>query len=216
MNTYGPAGAELPHSGAAETVSDAAFGKDLVHLMPLLNRFSFSLCRDRDFATDLAQETLYNAWKARASFRPGSNLKAWLFTILRNLFYSHRRHAWRQSSQDEARILDMPGPDNVQDWAVQASDAVRAMRGLSFEQRQALILIGVAGFSYADAATICGCCNGTLKSRVARARRTVLAALDNLQPPSLPRPPVGRAGQEIMRELQDAMPSRVKRLPVAA
>jgi RNA polymerase sigma-70 factor (ECF subfamily) len=72
---------------------EAAFRMGLVKLMPVLNTFSRTLCRDRELAKDLVQETLCKAWQARASFRPGTNLKAWLFTIFRNLMYSHHRRA---------------------------------------------------------------------------------------------------------------------------
>src|SRR5438105_11308614 len=78
-----------------ENTDEADFRKGLVKLMPFLDSFSHTLCRDRELAKDLAQEALCKAWQARASFRAGTNLKAWVFTIFRNLLYSHHRRVWR-------------------------------------------------------------------------------------------------------------------------
>jgi RNA polymerase sigma-70 factor (ECF subfamily) len=191
--------------------SEAAFCKDLVELMPFLNAFSLSLCKDRELAKDLAQEALANAWQGRTTFHPRSNLKAWLFTILRNLLYSHHRRAWRQVSYDE-RMLDIPGSEDSQYWAVLASDAVRALRALRPEQHKALMLVGLGGFGYAEGAAICGCPVGTVKSRVTRARQSALAALDGPGPLAGRRPPIGRAADELIGELQNAKAALPKRV----
>jgi RNA polymerase sigma-70 factor (ECF subfamily) len=134
-------------------------------------------------------------------------LKAWLFTILRNQFYSDRRRAWRQAPWDEGAAERVPAPKGEQMWAVQLSDTARALRQLPNEQREALILVGAGGFSYEDAAAICNCAIGTVKSRVARARKALSASLDGAAPASSePRPGGGEASNEIMAELDRLVP----------
>jgi RNA polymerase sigma-70 factor, ECF subfamily len=189
----------------ADTNED--FRKDLLGLIPFLRAFSRSLCGDRELADDLAQEALAKAWQSRDTFRAGSNLKAWLFTILRNQFYSDRRRAWRQAPWDDAAAERMPVARGEQIWAVQLSDTARALRGLPAEQREALILVGAGGFSYEDAARISNCAVGTVKSRVARARKALSAALEGNGPlSSEPRPAGGDATNEIMAQLERLAP----------
>jgi RNA polymerase sigma-70 factor (ECF subfamily) len=186
---------------------DKEFREGLLALIPFLRAFSRSLCGDRETADDLAQEALAKAWQSRDTFRAGSNLKAWLFTILRNQFYSDRRRAWRQAPWDEGAAERVPAPKGEQMWAVQLSDTARALRQLPNEQREALILVGAGGFSYEDAAAICNCAIGTVKSRVARARKALSASLEGSTPPSDgPRPPGKEAGDEIMAELDRLAP----------
>jgi len=193
--------------------ADATFRKDLLALIPFLRAFSRSLCGERELADDLAQEALAKAWQSRDTFRPGSNLKAWLFTILRNQFYSDRRRAWRQAPWDETAVERVPTARGEQTWAVQLSDTARALRSLPAEQRAALILVGARGFSYEDDARIANCAVGTEKSRVARARKALMASLEGQGPlSSEPRPAGGDATNEIMAQLDhlappDALPS---------
>ena len=187
--------------------ADADFRKGLLELIPFLRAFSRSLCGDRELADDLAQEALAKAWQSRDTFRAGSNLKAWLFTILRNQFYSDRRRAWRQAPWDESAAERVPVAKGEQTWAVQLSDTARALHGLPPEQREALILVGAGGFSYEAAAAISNCSVGTVKSRVARARKALIAALDGKSP--LPQEPYldGRdATNDIMAELDRLAP----------
>jgi len=192
-----------PLSAAAEK----EFRDGLIDLLPFLRAFARSLCGNRELADDIAQEALAKAWQSRDSFRPGSNLKAWLFTILRNLYYSDRRRAWRQAPWDEAAAERIPSPRGEQTWAVELSDTARAMSNLPDEQREALILVGAGGFSYEDAARISGCAVGTVKSRVARARKALLAALDGREPFSEKRRLAGQdATHEIMAELERLAP----------
>ena len=110
---------------------DGDFRRDLLDLIPFLRAFSRSLCGDRELADDLAQEALAKAWQSRDTFRAGSNLKAWLFTILRNQFYSDRRRAWRQAPWDESAAERVPVARGEQTWAVQLSDTARALRTAS-------------------------------------------------------------------------------------
>lgn len=192
---------------AAAANPDRVFQKDLLELIPFLRAFSRSLCGERELADDLAQEALAKAWQSRSTFRAGSNLKAWLFTILRNQFYSDRRRAWRQAPWDEGAAERMPAARGEQTWAVQLSDTARALRGLPAEQREALILVGAGGFSYEDAAKISNCAVGTVKSRVARARKALSATLEgNGALPNEPRPAGSNATNEIMAQLDKLAP----------
>jgi RNA polymerase sigma-70 factor (ECF subfamily) len=187
---------------------DSQFKADLLDLIPFLRAFARSLCGNQETADDLAQETLVKAWQARSMFAPGTNLKAWLFTILRNQFYSDRRRAWRQAPWDQDAAERIPGSSNEQAWAAELSDTARALTCLSDEQREALILVGAGGFSYEDAAAICKCAVGTVKSRVARARKTLLAILDGEEPlPQASQPQEGDAAHEILAQLDRLAPN---------
>jgi RNA polymerase sigma-70 factor (ECF subfamily) len=186
---------------------DGQFKADLLDLIPFLRAFARSLCGNQETADDLAQETLVKAWQARSTFAPGTNLKAWLFTILRNQFYSDRRRAWRQAPWDQDAAERIPGSNNEQAWAAELSDTARALSCLSDEQREALILVGAGGFSYEDAAAICKCAVGTVKSRVARARKSLLAILDGEEPlPQASQPQEGDAAHEILAQLDRLAP----------
>jgi len=157
---------------------DAAFKRELVQLIPHLRAFARTLCGDPTAADDLAQDAMLKAWDARASFQMGTNMKAWTFMILRNQFYSEKRRSWRQSQLDqEAAERTLVAVDDPE--APVALDELR--QGLSMlppEQREALILVGAGGFAYEEAAEICGCAVGTVKSRVSRARRALHAILE--------------------------------------
>jgi RNA polymerase sigma-70 factor (ECF subfamily) len=158
------------------------FQRDLIALIPYLRAFSRVLCGRRAIAEDMAQEALAKAWRARDRFEPGTNLKAWLFTILRNEFYSHTRRAWRETHWDEAAGELIAAPPNEQEWVMNLSDTARALNGLPDAQREALILVAAGGFTYQDTARICGMPVGTVKSRVARARAALVKTLDGEKP----------------------------------
>lgn len=206
--------APQPESGSAPRAkvdskpdTDAQFKADLLDLIPFLRAFARSLCGNQETADDLAQETLVKAWQARNMFAPGTNLKAWLFTILRNQFYSDRRRAWRQAPWDQDAAERIPGSSAEQSWAAELSDTTRALAQLSDEQREALILVGAGGFSYEDAAAICHCAVGTVKSRVARARKSLLAILEGDDPiPAAPQSPQGGAAEDILAQLDRLAP----------
>ena len=167
--------AERPARTAEE---DDIFKKGLVQLIPHLRAFARTLCGDPAAADDLAQDAMMKAWDARASFQMGTNMKAWTFMILRNQFYSEKRRSWRQSQLDqEAAERTLVAVDDPE--APVALDELR--QGLAMlppEQREALILVGAGGFAYEEAAEICGCAVGTVKSRVSRARKALLATLE--------------------------------------
>ena len=196
-----------PVRGSGKPDDDAKFKADLLDLIPFLRAFARSLCGNQETADDLAQETLVKAWQARDMFAPGTNLKAWLFTILRNQFYSDRRRAWRQAPWDQEAAERIPGSAGEQSWAAELSDTARALSCLSDEQREALILVGAGGFSYEDAARICNCAVGTVKSRVARARKSLISILEGEEtlPPAV-QPTEGDAANEIMAQLDRLAP----------
>lgn len=149
----------------------------LLGLIPNLRAFAVSLCGDMERADDLVQETLLKAWTHLESFEEGTNLRAWLFTILRNTYFSEFRRRRRE--------VEMRDGDNAAEFAVHPDqqghldlqDFRRALAWLPAEQREALILVGAAGFSYEEAAKISNCAVGTIKSRVNRARAKLTEVL---------------------------------------
>jgi RNA polymerase sigma-70 factor (ECF subfamily) len=161
-----------------DAAGEAAFKRDLVALIPHLRAFARTLCGDATAADDLAQDAVMKAWDARSSFQVGTNMKAWTFMILRNQFYSEKRRSWRQSQLDqEAAERTLVAADDPE--APVALDEMRLALGmLPNEQREALILVGAGGFAYEEAAVICGCAVGTVKSRVSRARRALQGILE--------------------------------------
>ncbi len=161
------------------STDDKAFKAELVALIPHLRAFARTLTGDATAADDLAQDAMVKAWDARASFQMGTNMKAWTFMILRNQFYSDKRRSWRQSQLDqEAAERTLVAVDNPE--APVALDELRlALASLPEEQREALILVGAGGFAYEEAAAICDCAVGTVKSRVSRARKALLAILES-------------------------------------
>jgi RNA polymerase sigma-70 factor (ECF subfamily) len=165
-------------TGGADPAAEQAFKRELVALIPHLRAFARTLAGDPASADDLAQDAMVKAWDARASYQMGTNMKAWTFMILRNQFYSEKRRSWRQSQLDqEAAERTLVAIDNPE--APVALDELRL--GLSMlppEQREALILVGAGGFAYEEAAEICGCAVGTVKSRVSRARRSLQGILE--------------------------------------
>jgi len=149
----------------------------IVHL-PALRGFALSLTRNGSAADDLVQETILRAWSSFGRFTAGTNLRAWLFTILRNCFYSdlrkHRREVQDSDGLFAERLSQKPGHDS----ALAMRDFQRGFEKLIDEQREALALVGALGFSYEEAATTIGCALGTVKSRVNRARKRLVELLD--------------------------------------
>ena len=166
-----------PGAEPADRLSSEDFKAELVALIPHLRAFARSLCGNAAEADDLAQDAMLKAWKARDSFEPGTNIRAWGFTILRNLFYSEKRRSWRRQPLE---------PETAEATLVAADDpsigleilAVRnALGRLPDDQREALILVGAGELTYEEAAEVCDCAIGTVKSRVSRARRRLLELL---------------------------------------
>ena len=146
------------------------FQTQLTVLVPNLRAFGRTLTGNPDAADDLVQETLVKAWKNRASFAEGSNLKAWLFTILRNTFLSERRKRKYEVHDTDGKFAEQLSVKGNQSDHMDMIDFTKAFALLPAEQREALILVGAEGFAYEDAAEMCGCAVGTIKSRVNRAR----------------------------------------------
>ena len=163
---------------------DDEFKEQLAQVIPHLRAFGRSLSGSRDLADDLVQETLLKAWAARKRFQAGTNMRAWTFIILRNLFLSQMRRARFKGEWDEitaSRLLAAPAS---QDRHVELGDMQRALMHLPQPQREALILVGAGGFAYEEAAEICGCAVGTIKSRVARGRVALETLLSEGKLPS--------------------------------
>jgi len=157
--------------------ASASLKQALLGFIPNLRAFAVSLCGDIERADDLVQETLLKAWNHLDSFEEGTNLRAWLFTILRNTYFSECRRRRREvEDRDGTKAADLsvhpeqPGHLDMQDFR-------RALDGLPIDQREALVLVGAAGFSYEEAAEISGCAVGTIKSRVNRARSKLTETL---------------------------------------
>lgn len=152
------------------SLSDPEFKIQLGQVIPHLRAFGRSLSGSRDLADDLVQETLMKAWAARQRFQAGTNMRAWTFIILRNLYLSQMRRSRFKGEWDDLvadRLLAAPAS---QDRHVELGDMQRALLHLPQPQREALILVGAGGFAYEEAAEICGVAVGTIKSRVARGR----------------------------------------------
>jgi RNA polymerase sigma-70 factor (ECF subfamily) len=152
---------------------------DIIALLPDLRAFSGSLAGDPFLADDLVQETLVKAWSRFEGFRLGSNLRAWLFTILRNEFYTHHRRRRREVLDGGEFVIASTPSQGGQGDHMEMADLRRALACLGEEQREALILSAAAGFSYEEVAQICGCAMGTVKSRINRARKRILELLAN-------------------------------------
>jgi len=161
-----PAGTEHKPSGAASSQMTA----DLLASIPNLRAFAVSLCGNLDRADDLVPETLVKAWGNLETFVEGTNLRAWLFTILRNIYYSEYRKRRREVADSDGAIASKLSTAPAQNGHMDLLDFREALQRLPTDQREALILIGASGISYEEAASVCGCAVGTMKSRVNRAR----------------------------------------------
>jgi RNA polymerase sigma factor (sigma-70 family) len=200
----------VPVDGAAPehvSLSDPEFKQQLAIVIPHLRAFGRSLSGSRDLADDLVQETLLKAWAARKRFQAGTNMRAWTFIILRNLYLSQMRRARFKGEWDDLvadRLLAAPAS---QDRHVELNDLQRALLHLPQPQREALILVGAGGFAYEEAAEICQVAVGTIKSRVARGRVALEQLLTEGQLPSrrlsIPNPGGKSALDTIMGEVDE-------------
>jgi RNA polymerase sigma factor (sigma-70 family) len=170
-------------SNKAEALSDDDFRKSLTHITPHLRAFARTLCGSAENADDLAQTALLKAWAARASYRAGTNFKAWIFTILRNQFYSEVRRSRFVGEYDQDMAERTLSTKGGQEENIELADVIRAMEGLPANYRDALILVAVGDFAYEEVAQICGVALGTVKSRICRARAMLSAAIEGGQLP---------------------------------
>jgi RNA polymerase sigma-70 factor (ECF subfamily) len=150
----------------------------VVDLIPALRAFARTFCRIPDDADDLVQETLTKALGNLDKFEPGTRLKSWLFTIMRNTHYTRVKAAAREAPGLLDCASSRPISEATQDWSLRSKEVHAAIQKLPEHQREVLMLIGVLGVSYEETAEICDCAVGTVKSRLNRARAHVLELLD--------------------------------------
>jgi RNA polymerase sigma-70 factor, ECF subfamily len=151
---------------------------DIVPYLPHLRAFARMLAQDRTLADDLVQETVVRALSHAHQFQPGTNLKAWLTTILRNAYFTEKRSQGRVSQLGVEVAGDAMTASGGQEWHLRMRDFEGAFNTLPAVQREALVLVGASGFSYEQAAGMVGCAVGTMKSRVSRARLQLQHLLD--------------------------------------
>jgi RNA polymerase sigma-70 factor (ECF subfamily) len=144
--------------------------EELVEHLPAMRAFAVSLTRNAALADDMVQDALVKAWSNLDKFQPGTNMRAWLFTILRNTYYSNRRKAKREVPDLDGTITASLSRKPDHDGRLNLMDFEHAFAKLPEEQREALILVGASGFAYEEAAETCGVAVGTIKSRVNRGR----------------------------------------------
>ncbi|AHD08503.1 RNA polymerase sigma factor [Phaeobacter gallaeciensis] len=160
---------------------------ELVDHLGAMRAFAISLTRNTAMADDLVQDTLVKAWTNIEKFEEGSNMRAWLFTILRNTYYSLRRKRRREVEDADGVLSEQLSQKPDHDGRLNMRDFNAAFEQLNDEQREALVLVGAGGFSYEEAAETCGVKVGTIKSRVnrGRARLAELMNLDEDEPMEL-------------------------------
>lgn len=164
----------MVHEGVGASTD---FSDSIIGAIPALRAFGRSLTGDADRADDLVQETLVKAWRNQDSYQPGTNIRAWLHTILRNEFYTQMRKRRREvedANDQHSRGVAVAGG---QEDHLNMADMRLALEQLPEDQREAIILVGASGFSYQEAAAICGVAVGTVKSRVSRAREKLAILL---------------------------------------
>ena len=173
--------APLPQDNSS--LSDSEFKALLAGVIPHLRAYGRSLSGNPDLADDLTQDTMVKAWASRERFERGTSIKAWTFVILRNTFLSQMRRNKFHGDYDEVAVERTLSTPASQEDAGEMTDLQRALMELPQDQREALILVGAGGLSYEEAAQICDCALGTMKSRVSRARAALQAILDGGEMP---------------------------------
>lgn len=161
-----------------ESSEDQSFRQELLEALPHLRAFARGLCGRPDFADDLVQETAIKAWTARERFTPGTSMRAWTFTILRNHYLDELRRNRPQADYDPDAMERLLVMEADQEAPIHVSDVQKALQRLSPERRESLLLVGAGGLTYEEAAQICDCALGTMKSRVARARAELATILE--------------------------------------
>ena len=151
---------------------------ELVAHIPAMRAFALSLTRNSATSDDLVQDTLVKAWTNIDKFQVGTNMRAWLFTILRNTFYSDRRKLKREVADVDGMIAESVAEKPAHDGRLQLDAFMKAFNELPAEQREALSLVGAQGFAYEEASELCGVAVGTIKSRVNRARKRLAELMD--------------------------------------
>jgi RNA polymerase sigma-70 factor, ECF subfamily len=160
-------------------MDDRLFKQDMIAVVPKLRAFAISLTGKSHQADDLLQETLMKAWAHRDSFQPGTNIKAWLYTILRNEFYTAIRKRKREVEDVDGKHAERVGVLPAQDSYLDLVDMQKALQLLPPDQREALLLVAASDMSYEEAAVVCNVAVGTIKSRVNRARERLTHILQS-------------------------------------
>ncbi|MCU4181401.1 sigma-70 family RNA polymerase sigma factor [Bosea sp. BH3] len=179
------------------------FKDGLIREIPNLRAFAASLSGSMQLADDLVQDTLLKAWGNSDKFEPGTSLRAWLFTILRNTYYSLYRKRGREVQDSEGTYAERMATHGNQESHLDLADFRKALAKLPEEQREVLIMVGATGLSYEEAAEICGVAIGTIKSRVNRARTKLaellsIGGVDDLGPDRTSAAAMQRVGSEII------------------
>ena len=177
------------------------FKDGLIREIPNLRAFAASLSGSMQLADDLVQDTLLKAWSNAEKFEPGTSLRAWLFTILRNTYYSLYRKRGREVQDSEGTYAERMATQGNQESHLDLADFRKALAKLPEEQREVLIMVGATGLSYEEAAEICGVAIGTIKSRVNRARTKLaellsIGGVDDLGPDRTSAAAMQRVGSE--------------------
>jgi len=171
-----------PHQSDEANASESAAELDklraeIAEMTPALVAFAHRFVRNNHDVEDLVQETIFRSLRSLHRFSPGTSMKSWLFTIMRNTFCTRYKLARRERIGLPVRVQEHMSTPPSQDWTLQHNDVMEAVRGLDADQKRALMLVA-EGTSYADAAKICRCKIGTIKSRVNRAREALRHTLD--------------------------------------
>jgi RNA polymerase sigma-70 factor (ECF subfamily) len=149
----------------------------LMDTIPALRAFARTFDPRPDRADDLVQETLLKGLDAVDQFTPGTSMRSWLFTIMRNNFYNRCKREKREFTSVEDDVGRHLSVDASQEWSVTSREVQRALENLAPSQREVVCLVAILGVSYLEAADICGCEIGTIKSKLNRARTSLLEAL---------------------------------------
>jgi len=158
---------------------------NIVDLIPALRAFARTFCRDMFDADDLVQETLTKGLANLDKFEPGTRMKSWLFTIMRNSFYTRAKSIMREAPGLVDCASVRPVSEATQEWSMRSREVHDAINRLPPAKREVLVLVGVLGVSYEEAAEICHCSIGTVKSRLNRARASILQLLGEDSPETL-------------------------------
>jgi RNA polymerase sigma-70 factor (ECF subfamily) len=157
---------------------------EIVVMIPALRAFARTFCRSKSDADDLVQETLTKAIANLHRFEPGTRLKSWLFTIMRNTFLTRLTRERREGPSDVDCASSRLANEAPQEWTARVREVRDAIARLPQSQREVLVLIGMLGVSYEETASICGCPVGTVKSRLSRARAALLVELGEAPAPA--------------------------------
>ena len=186
-------------------LSDSEFKALLADVIPHLRAYGRSLCGNPDLADDLTQDTMVKAWASRARFERGTSIKAWTFVILRNTFLSQMWRNKFKGEYDEGVVERTLATPAAQEDSGEMADLQRGLMELPQDQREALILVGAGGMSYEEAAQICDCALGTMKSRVSRARTALedIMARGQFSQKRSDAPPASEAVDAIMDSVEE-------------